>query len=314
MAAYQKIVQPVAERTGLHGDETTGLITGYYGGYTVLLEPVDGTFSYLLKIAVRGADGSLMGPENEKPAAKGSPAVSVVHIDNYLWTVVVRHRSAAKTPDTICQALDYITDYLRSNGQVSVCAVCGEPKPTEGFLIGNGSAVLCEDCFQAEQEAGQERQAAFEMKVENVVGGTFGAFLGSLVGMTLIVLLGQLGYIAAISGVVMGVCALKGYELLGGKLTKKGILISVAIMALMVWVGNRLDWAITLRKEYFTEDSIITVFRYLGEALSRLKEAGADVSGYTRNLLMQYLFSAVGAASVIIAAVRNAKNANRTSL
>ncbi len=313
MPAYQKIVQPVTERTELHGDAETGLITGYYGGYTVLLEPVGGTIRYILKVAVRGADGSRMDPGSEKPIAKGSPAVTTVTIRDYEWIVVIKHASAAKTPDMICQALDYIADVLRSNGQISVCAKCGEPKPTEGVIIGNGCAVLCEECFREEQEAGAKRQFDYEIKVENVPGGVAGALLGSLAGMTVMVLLGQLGYVAAVSGVVMGIFALKGYEFLGGKLTKKGIVISVAVMALMVWIGNRLDWAITLRREVFTEDSLLTVFRYLGEALSRLKEAGADVSGYIRNLLTQYLFSPVGAASAIVHTVRSTKNANRAS-
>ena len=56
----------------------------------------------------------------------------------------------------------------------------------------------------------------------------------------------QLGYVAAISGAIMAVCALKGYELLGGKLTKKGVIISVVIMIVMTYVGDRVDWAITV--------------------------------------------------------------------
>ena len=63
------------------------------------------------------------------------------------------------------------------------------------------------------------------------MGGVVGALIGSLLGAASIILLSQLGYVAAISGVIMAVCALKGYELLGGKLTKKGVIISA------VWTG-----------------------------------------------------------------------------
>ena len=58
---------------------------------------------------------------------------------------------------------------------------------------------------------------------EKVVGGILGAFLGTLIGAICIVLVNQFGYIASISGVVMGVCALKGYQILGKKMSLKGI-------------------------------------------------------------------------------------------
>lgn len=51
---------------------------------------------------------------------------------------------------------------------------------------------------------------------DNVVAGAVGAFLGSLIGVACIVLVNQLGYVASICGLVMAVCCLKGYALLGG--------------------------------------------------------------------------------------------------
>lgn len=41
-----------------------------------------------------------------------------------------------------------------------------------------------------------------------------GALLGSLVGVVSIIIFSQLGYVAALSGVIMAVCTLKGYEML----------------------------------------------------------------------------------------------------
>lgn len=50
---------------------------------------------------------------------------------------------------------------------------------------------------------------------ENVVAGVVGAFLGTLLGVVCTVVIGQLGYVASVSGLIMAVGALKGYELLG---------------------------------------------------------------------------------------------------
>ncbi|MBE5997125.1 MAG: hypothetical protein E7240_07225 [Lachnospiraceae bacterium] len=314
MAAYGEIVNLVTARTGLRGDAASGRMTGLYNGYTVLAEPIGNTVNYMIKIGARGANGAVMDSGTAKQIAKGSPAVAAIQIQNFQWNVTVKNRiGAAKTADGICEALQYITNALQSYQQISVCGRCGQVKPTEGVIIGNNSAVLCEDCYKAEQAAGAARQQALDAKPENVVGGIVGALLGSLVGVLAIVLIGQLGYVSALSGIVMGVCALKGYELLGGKLTKRGIIISVIVMIFMVYVGNRLDWAISLQREIYTDDTVFTVFRYLDEGLEQLRANGADVSGYTTNLLMQYGFSALGAASMIVTAVKNAKNANKTA-
>lgn len=61
----------------------------------------------------------------------------------------------------------------------------------------------------------EQNQQAELGKKENVVAGVVGALLGSLLGVACIVLLGQLGYVAAVSGIVMAICTMKGYELLG---------------------------------------------------------------------------------------------------
>ena len=149
-------------------------------------------------------------------------------------------------------------------------------------------------------------QPAAPEKKENVIGGIIGAFLGSLIGVAVIVLLDQLGYVAAVSGIVMGFCALKGYELLGGKLSKLGVVISVIIVIVMIWVGTRASWALALQKEIYTEESFFTVFRHFDLAMDSLKAAGADLSmDFMKSLLMQYGFAALGAVSIVFRAFRS---------
>ena len=61
---------------------------------------------------------------------------------------------------------------------------------------------------------------------ENVFLGAVGALAGTLIGVICIVITGQLGYVSALCGVVMGVCALRGYQMLGKTVSKKGIIIT----------------------------------------------------------------------------------------
>lgn len=66
-------------------------------------------------------------------------------------------------------------------------------------------------------------------KKENVLLGILGAFLFSLAGAVVWVVLDLIGFIAAISGLVGVFCAIHGYRIFAGKLSKKGIVIAIVI-------------------------------------------------------------------------------------
>ncbi len=92
----------------------------------------------------------------------------------------------------------------------------------------------------------QFNQKNINMNVqENVVFGIIGAFLFSLVGGAMYVLLSMIGFIAALSGLVAVVCAIKGYTFFAKSESKRGIIISVIIAALVLilawYVGFCID-------------------------------------------------------------------------
>lgn len=80
---------------------------------------------------------------------------------------------------------------------------------------------------------------------ENVLFGVVGAFLFSLVGGVLYIVLSQIGFIAALSGLVGVVCAIKGYTFFAKGESKRGIVISVVIAAIVLviawYIGFCLD-------------------------------------------------------------------------
>lgn len=141
--------------------------------------------------------------------------------------------------------------------------------------------------------------ATKSQKRENVIGGIVGALLGSLLGVASIVLLSQTGYVSVLAGVVMALGVLKGYELLGGKLTKKGVVICVVIMLLMTYVGDRADWALLLYREGGGADAGFNVFecyRMIPQAIS----AGIiEIQTYLLNLVLLYVFLLLGAVPTI---------------
>ena len=128
---------------------------------------------------------------------------------------------------------------------------------------------------------------------ENVFLGLIGALVGALLGGASIILLSQLGYIASISGVILAFCTLKGYQLLGKTLSKKGIVLCILLMLITPFAADWIDWSIYLMKdlpEYGL--TIVQACVMFGELMA---EGYVDMFEYVKNLGMIYLFVALGA-------------------
>ena len=136
--------------------------------------------------------------------------------------------------------------------------------------------------------------AAAEVKApENVLLGLIGALVGAVLGGASIILLSQLGYIASISGFILAICTLKGYELLGKRLSKKGIVLCVILMIVTPFVADWIDWAIFLMKDYPEYGlTLVDSCIMLGELMA---EGYVDMFEYVKNLGMIYLFVILGA-------------------
>lgn len=140
-----------------------------------------------------------------------------------------------------------------------------------------------------------------EKRRENIAAGVVGALLGTLLGVVCTVVLGQLGYVASISGLVMAVGALKGYELLGGRLSKKGAVISSILILGMTYLAHRLSLAISLTSELGMD--VLRCF----QAIPPLLRTGLlDGPAYWGNLVMLYVFTLLGAVPTIIGGLRSA--------
>ena len=128
---------------------------------------------------------------------------------------------------------------------------------------------------------------------ENVLLGLIGALVGAVLGGASIILLSQLGYIASISGFILAICTLKGYELLGKRLSKKGIVLCVILMIVTPFVADWIDWAIFLMKDYPEYGlTLVDSCIMLGELMA---EGYVDMFEYVKNLGMIYLFVILGA-------------------
>ena len=130
-------------------------------------------------------------------------------------------------------------------------------------------------------------------KQENMILGILGALIGGLLGGASIILLGQLGLVASISGVILAFCTLKGYELLGKKLSTMGIIACVVVMLIVPYVADRVSWALVIMEEF--QWAFGDSFLYVHELV---EEYGLQAD-YWKELLFIYAFAALGGFSFV---------------
>ena len=128
---------------------------------------------------------------------------------------------------------------------------------------------------------------------ENFLLGLISALLGAILGGASIILLSQIGYIASISGFILAVCTLKGYELLGKRLSGKGIALCILLMIVTPFLADWIDWAIYLMRDY--PEYELTIVDACIAMAGLMAEGYVDMAEYLKNLGMIYLFVVLGA-------------------
>lgn len=202
---------------------------------------------------------------------------------------------ASNTGD-VASILNTMANGLRQKGFTRGCQHCGKDIPT----VAGAYLSLCDECFGTLRGKMEGFHGQYQARRESVVAGIVGALLGSLIGAAAIVLVSCLGYVASVTGLVMAVCTLLGYEKLGGKLTKRGVKICSVIMLAMTYVANQIDWAILIMQEFGVP------FFEAYQSISLLLDYEAiEASVYWGNLALVYVFLLFGAVPMIISKLRN---------
>lgn len=172
-----------------------------------------------------------------------------------------------------------------------ICKKCGEALPD--------NVLFCPACGEpvAKEAPVPEVVADIVEKPENVFGGILGALVGALLGAASIILFSQMDLVSAISGFVLAFCTLKGYELLGHRLSGTGLVICIALMLITPYIADRIDLTILILQEFpEAELEFFDIFK-------RIPELIGDViieEEYYKGLVMLYGFTALGAVGTVI--------------
>lgn len=309
MSKVKQNYEQLAMALGFQLDQERNVIYGTRNGYQIMLYASDTRYPYWLTASVSAKSARMtIGKQENKQFCKEFKEVTSLLQKEHLITMTVKNISNQnKLRVAIDAALNGLTNFLHINGYEPCCQVCGQQVETINYAVGNAYMHMCQDCISKLRQDTTVAMREKEQKKENVIGGIVGALIGSIIGVICIIFFSQLGRIAAASGVVMAVCTIKGYEMLGGKLTKKGIVISCIMMFVMTYIGDRLDWAIMIVREVGAEWGIDFATAYLCVP-DMLADGIIESADYWYNLVLLYVFTLLGAVPTIKSILKERKN------
>ncbi len=293
--------EAIAQSLGFRLDKESGVMYGTKGTYSMLLyAPQGGSAPYVfcLTASVRRGDGPLTREEQRQLQKENKFVTKVEQKGNRITLRFRKINNQDRLREAIRSSMDFLAEFLRQAGFQNCCQTCGQTGATGECIASGAPMLLCSSCYGAMQ-----REAAVKgskLQTESVLTGLVGALLGSLVGVASILLLSQLGYVSALSGVLMAVCTLKGYEWMGRRISKKGVVLCVLVMLVMTFVGDWLDWAVLLAQEL--EVRLAIAFRAMP---GLLQEEIIPMSNYLGNLGILYLFVLLGMVPTVHNILRN---------
>ena len=142
---------------------------------------------------------------------------------------------------------------------------------------------------------------------ENVLAGVFGAILFALAGGILWVIIYQLGYLAAISGLVGVFCAIKGYALFAKKESVKGVVIAIIATLIVMVVAWYASLVVMNYREY---EGALTIAESFSLTKFAFKEIPEYRSGAIEDLVKGILFTVAGGVAFAVSSIKRIKAEN----
>ena len=284
----------IASELGLQFDEDSRCIYGTQSGYLLFLQETDVKNQFRLCVSVSLNGNPADSEENElvwdEFKSESLPNLSTLSINQYLVSFVVK--GAMRKSKTIEKLQTLITDlvaFLETHHFVQVCAYSGQEGPVGLYQLGDSIFLINEESYQLLKSNLQIEVDSYQNQKENVLLGAVGALLGALIGGAVALFIARLGYVAMVAGIVLGICTIKGYEILGRKVSRKGIVISSIWMVITVFLVNQIDLAMEVVSKLGVE------FAFAFRVVNELIFSGDFPDNYFYNLAMLAVFTLVGA-------------------
>lgn len=207
--------------------EKNGALYGVYNGYMLSVYQISSAYAFYLGIHLKEeATAALGGYLEEQRAAY--PIITHQPIGaGYSVQMPMKE-------DIVSIATNFLNDLtgkLPELGALSnICPHCGnevEPRPENAIILDGVLTPMHADCAHS-VNLPPRPENAMQTEEGNYLRGFLGALLGSLIGAIPWAIISLIGFFSGWAGFVIGLGALKGYELFKGKEGKGKVWISLA--------------------------------------------------------------------------------------
>ena len=234
----------LATELGFQYDPETSSIYGENSGYFFLLSETDTKNVFSIALSVSRDDAEEAAAQLHQ-MVKDSSVLKSINLNQYVTTFTVKAgMTKTKTIENVRQALTEILQFLQTNGFYTVCGYSGEKGPVGLYQIGDSLFLMNEDSFQELSTQLKIETDSYNSQKENVLLGTVGAFIGAIIGGAVTLFIARLGYVAFYAGFILGICVVKGYEILGKKFSKLGAVISSILLLVTIVLVQQFDYAL----------------------------------------------------------------------
>ena len=291
----------LATELGFQYDPETSSIYGDNSGYFFLLKETDTKNVFSIALSVSRDDAEEAAAQLHQ-MVKDSSVLKSISLNQYVTTFTVKAgMTKAKTIENIRQGLTEILQFLETNGFYTVCGYSGEKGPVGLYQIGDSLFLMNEDSFQELSTQLKIETDSYNSQKENVLLGTVGAFIGAIIGGAVTLFIARLGYVAFYAGFILGICVVKGYEILGKKFSKLGAVISSILLLVTIVLVQQFDYALEAVKQLGVDFSdgfdLINTLVLNGEAPEK----------YFFNFFMLAVFTIIGGGVAISSALSTHK-------
>ena len=291
----------LATELGFQYDPETSSIYGENSGYFFLLSETDTKNVFSIALSVSRDDAEEAAAQLHQ-MVKDSSVLKSISLNQYVTTFTVKAgMTKTKTIENVRQALTEILQFLQTNGFYTVCGYSGEKGPVGLYQIGDSLFLMNEDSFQELSTQLKIDTDSYNSQKENVLLGTVGAFIGAIIGGAVILFIARLGYVAFYAGFILGICVVKGYEILGKKFSKLGAVISSILLLVTIVLVQQFDYALEAVKQLGVDFSdgfdLINTLVLNGEAPEK----------YFFNFFMLAVFTIIGGGVAISSALSTHK-------
>lgn len=130
-------------------------------------------------------------------------------------------------------------------------------------------------------------------KKENVILGLIGALIGTIPGIILWVIIGQLGYIAALCGALISLGALLGYAFFGKRFSTGGMIISGLIIILATFLAICLNYTVyIMRYQHVSFAESIIILKIMVTSIKSFHVS------FIKSIALGYLFTILSAVPI----------------